>query len=175
MGQRVHVLRVALEDRLIRGDRLAVPSLEETRARGPEHALEHLGRDGSPGPGGTTAARRGNRRRERRGPDPRRGGGPVGLGVANDASADRDPEKDEQDGAGRERGRMAPGGARFRDARRWAGRRRRRGAEAVELCEDHRGTSTLTIARPTATATSGAAQTRRLNPLRRGERRIHSP
>ena len=39
----------------------------------------------------------------------------------------------------------------------------------------HRRTSTLTIARPTATATSGAAQTRRLNPLRRGERRIHSP
>src|SRR2546427_748103 len=39
----------------------------------------------------------------------------------------------------------------------------------------HRRTSTATIARPTATAASGANHTRRLNPRRRGERRIHSP
>src|SRR5947207_3251054 len=39
----------------------------------------------------------------------------------------------------------------------------------------HRETRTPTIAKPTATAASGAAQTRMLNPLRRGARRIHSP
>src|SRR2546429_10003750 len=45
-SQRVHVLGIALEDRLIRGDCLTVASLEEARARGTEHALEDLGRDG---------------------------------------------------------------------------------------------------------------------------------
>src|SRR5437016_5758213 len=120
--------------------RATVASLEETRTRGLQHALEDLGRDGPPGAERAAAASDPSRwRRERRGRGRRRTGGPVGLGVAYDAGTDRDPEREEQHRASRERGRVAPGGARVSDPPRWRGRRGRRGAEAVELGENRRG------------------------------------
>src|SRR5256884_1802302 len=108
-SQRVHVLGIALEDRLIRGDCLTVASLEEARARGTEHALEDLGRDGSRGAGrGATTGRstrwRHQRQRTRHGGTDR----PVGLGVAHPARPQRDPARQEQRGAPRPRPRVAP-------------------------------------------------------------------
>src|SRR3989442_2950866 len=131
MRQGVHVLRITLENRLIRGDRLTVASLEETRTRGLQHALEDLGRDGPPGAERAAAASDASRwRRERRGRGRRRTGGPGGLGVAYDARTHRDPQREEQHRATRERGRGAPSRAPGSDPPPWRGPRWVRPSEA---------------------------------------------
>ena len=44
MRRRVHVVGVALEHGLVRGDRFAVAARGQARAGGLEHAAKHLGR-----------------------------------------------------------------------------------------------------------------------------------
>src|SRR2546429_9025929 len=76
VGQRVHVLGIALEDRLIRGDCLTVASLEEARARGTEHALEDPRACGPRRAGRGATTGRSTPRPVPRPPSPARGPGP---------------------------------------------------------------------------------------------------
>src|SRR5262249_37942056 len=115
MRDGVDVLRLALQDGLVSGDRLVIAPFVETGARGLQHALEHLGGDGT-GRGGSLSGARaagagGWRRihaRERPRARRRHRWARVGSRIAGEPGANGDAEGKERDGAGREPGRMTP-------------------------------------------------------------------